>query len=59
LGHEGVKKSKYEALNAKIRKEILNLDQAMGEHPEIFSSDDGFLNIIIACELFIGCKFAF
>jgi hypothetical protein len=32
LGHDKVRRSKYEALGNKIRKEILKLDQLMNEH---------------------------
>ncbi len=31
----------------------------MSEHSDIFRMDFSFLNIIIVCELWIGCKFAF
>ena len=31
----------------------------MNEHSDLYAYDNSFLNIIIACELFMGCKFVF
>jgi hypothetical protein len=59
LGHDLLKKSRYGALGSQIRREIMKLEQTMAEHAEIFELEDSFLNVIIACELFMGCKFAF
>lgn len=58
FGHKKVRKSYYDALGNKIRKKILELDQNMSEHNEIFV-DYSFLNIIIVCELYLACRFFF
>lgn len=59
FGHERVRKSKYDALLGRIKKEILKLDQLMGECGELFNTDSSFLSIIIACEMLVACKFVF
>ena len=59
LGYEPICKSKYHALLNRIKKQIMSLDELMSEHGHRFGSDGSFLSIIIACELFIGCRFVF
>jgi len=59
FGHERVRKSRYDALLGRIKKEILRLDQLMAENAELFNTDCSFLSIIIACEMFVACKFVF
>lgn len=49
FGHERVRKSKYDALLSKIKKEILRLDQFMGDNGDIFSAESSYISIIIAC----------
>lgn len=53
-----MRKSKYDGLLNRIKKEILKLDQLMGESGEMFS-ECSFLSIIVACEMFVACKFVF
>jgi hypothetical protein len=59
FGHERVRKSRYDALLGRIKKEILKLDQLMAESGDLFSTDCSFLSIIIASEMFVACKFVF
>jgi hypothetical protein len=37
----------------------MKLENMIGENPEMFEVEDSFLMVIIACELFMGCKFVF
>lgn len=43
----------------KIKKEVGKLDADINEHPELYHGEFNFLNILIACELFMACKFVF
>jgi hypothetical protein len=43
----------------KIKREIGLLDSYISDNPELFHNENNFLTIIIACEMFMACKFVF
>lgn len=54
-----MRKSKYDALSNRLKKEVGRLDALMNEHGEIFGLENSYLNILIVCELLLACKFVF